>query len=79
MPQKRFCYLPETPDVKGTIEVDDEENFGHKITQEVTSTRIEDLRKDRVYHVHVMQNARPLLLRASSGSSSTCSCVRALS
>jgi len=55
--EQRFCYLPETPDVKGVIEVDDEENFGQKLQQEVTSTRIHGLAKDCTYHVHVMQDA----------------------
>ena len=55
--EQLFCYYPETENVKGNIEIDDEENFGQKIKQEVTSTRIEALEKDKTYHVHVSQNA----------------------
>ena len=55
--EQKFCYFPETDGIKGCIEIDDEENFGQKIKQEVTSTRIEALEKETVYHVHVTQNA----------------------
>ena len=35
--EQEFCYFPETEGVQGTIEVDDEENFGQKISLEVSA------------------------------------------
>ena len=54
---QNFRYLPEMEGVSGTIEVDDEENFGQKHRQQVTSTQVNGLQKGTTYYCHVDQNA----------------------
>ena len=55
--ERQFRYVEETPAVKGTIMVDDEENFGQKIPKEVESHQFEGLRKGTTYYAYVNQNA----------------------